>query len=486
MPILSAFKATSFRDTVSRVSTTVKYYGLFPVVLSVFLFAGCSSSSQTETYVYQCFYDYMTSKASLPEFDARLFWSPDSTIQRLDIYISVREARLKYSKDSNSYRASYSSVVRLLEKDKPPITKEVDRTVRRRTYPGTNDNSYDAFLLSFDLISGEYSVELSVTDNDSKAKSLRIYRKNIPDISRDRLDLSDVMLLARYDSLGQGRRITPFILSNAGLLPDTLRFFTAVSSKKSSVDSIFFDLYRLQGRWDITPNYYMMSSLRPVAGTDPCVENVDTILVYHHSASRSVGEGYSFLFGSVPKPPPGSYLLKVVANDEMNNTAVVTLPFQVHNLHFPDVSDDLGTMVKALNYIASSFEIRRITEVKTDSAVKSNLLEFWKQHGGYDKMAQYYQRIAQANRLFTNCTEGWKTPMGMIYVVCGEPDNVDCEGIWDETWSYIQTSSQSSMTIVFRLTRETDNPEERYYGIEGIYSNADLWSYYVNQWRNSY
>lgn len=213
---------------------------------------------------------------------------------------------------------------------------------------------------------------------------------------------------------------------------------------------------------------------------------MDTILVYRYSALRIMKEGYSFLFGSVPKPSPGSYLLKVIARDEMNDTAVATLRFQVHNQHFPDVSDDLVGMVSSLNYIASSFEIKKIVEVKTDSAMRSNLLNFWKEHGGYDKMTRYYQRVGQANRFFTSCVEGWKTPMGMFYIICGAPDNVDCEGIWNESWSYIQTSTQGSMTVVFRLARETDNLDDRYYGMEGVYSNVDLWSYYLNQWRTSY
>ncbi len=161
-----------------------------------------------------------------------------------------------------------------------------------------------------------------------------------------------------------------------------------------------------------------------------------------------------------------------------------TLSFHVYNRNFPDISDDILEMIGSLNYIALPNEMKKIVAVQTDSAIRVNLLAYWKDHGGYDKMARYYRRVGDANRFFSsNCIEGWRTPMGMFYVVCGPPDNVDCEGAWSENWSYVQSSMQATMTIAFRLARETENIDDRYYEIENVYSTTDLWDYYVNQWR---
>lgn len=63
------------------------------------------------------------------------------------------------------------------------------------------------------------------------------------------------MLLARYDSVGQGMKITPFILTNVGLLSDTLKFFTMISSKNYSRDSLFFYVYRLVSKEPGIPGF---------------------------------------------------------------------------------------------------------------------------------------------------------------------------------------------------------------------------------------
>jgi len=476
----------NFRSNLKQVLRDGRRNAFTILASAALMLSGCSSSNQTETTSYQCYYDYVNSKAALPEFDGRLFWSPDSAGARLDVYVSVRESRLKYGRENNSFIASYSCVVLLSGNGGAPISKEIDRNVILASYPEADQNSFDAFLVSFPIKSGEHNVQISVTDNGSRQKASRFYTINVPDVVDKPLVLSDIMLLARYDSLVQGRKITPFILSNVGLLPDTLKFFTVLSSKKSSEDSLFIFAYRIINKEPNVPTFNVqMSAYQPMA-YNPCGNDVDTVLVYRHSTAIDSKEGLSFVFGSLPKPPPGNFLLKVSATNNLGDSATTSLKFQVHDKDFPKISDNLHDMVNSLNYIAAGVEIKKILSEKTDSSVKANLITFWKDHGGLAKMVQYYQRVSLANQLFTSCLEGWKTPMGMYLIVCGSPDYVECVGEWDERWSYYQSSSQNSMTVIFRLAQETPNIGDRFYRIEQVYSTVDLWDYYVNQWRTPY
>lgn len=489
MQTLHVLRATSFKNGIFCAT------GLF--VLAVFLLCGCSAGDQTGANAYQCFYDYAISKASQPTFDARLFWSPDSSSQtgsatgnRLDVYVSVKKSRLNYEKQGSSYRASYVCVIRLIRNDENPVTKEIDRTIMENTYPGSNNNSYDAFLQSFAITSGKYRVEVSVGDEEAKWKTIRVYHVDIPETSGTNSVMGNILILARYDSTGNGRKITPFILSNVGLLPDTINFFTVVASKQSSLDSVFFFLYTLHRHGYNTINMNLGAYVNQQMGYDPCSHETDTVLIYNYSALVRLNKGYAFIFGAIPKPPIGNYLLKILARPELtsgngaNDTLSSKYYFHVYNQDFPDITDNPMEMVNSLNYIATINEIKKIVDVKTDSAIKTNLLNFWKDHGGYDKMARYYQTVGEANRFFTNnCIEGWRTPMGMFYIVCGPPDNVDCEGTWNERWSYIQSSSQNSMTIAFRLAKDTQDIDNRFYWVDNVYSTADLWDYYVAKWR---
>ncbi len=470
MPTSNAFRATSFSLA----------------LVAALTFDGCAASDETSSYSNSCYYFYVTTRSSWPEFDTDLYYTADSSGQRLDVYISLKESRLKYERTGNTYRAGYTASVRLEREDESPLVKEVQRAIRKPLYPTVSDSSYDAFVLSFRVAPGEYAVEVTVTDEASGQKASREFDKTIPDISKRPFSMSDILLLARFDTLAQGRRITPFILSNAGLLSDTISFFTVLSSQAPSIDSIFFNVLKLEGK-ERLPSSYARSSISGIGPSfDPCRMGVDTFLVYSCPIRVVLGRGFSYIFGGVPKAPPGNYLLEVLAKDTRGNLASTLLPFRIRGRYFPDITEDLPDMVSSLSYIASRSEMRRIVEVETDSAVKANLLKFWSDNGGYSKMAEYYKRVSQANRFFSTCLDGWKTPMGMMYIICGPPDYVECHGSYSERWMYIKTSTEDRIVVDFRLTRSTKSRTDRYYTIEGLYSSLDFWSYYVSRWRTQH
>lgn len=450
------------------------------------LFEGCASSGETGSNSNLCYYYYVTSRSSLPLFDTELFQTADSAGQRLDLYTSLKNSRLKYEKIGSAYRATYAVNVRISRDDVPIATKEVQKVVWKAAYPTSSDSSYDALLQSFSLQPGEYIVEIVVTDVVGGDKVTRIYRKAIPDISEREISLSDILLLARYDTVGQGRKITPYVLSNAGLLSDTLRFFTVLLSHKPSRDSVFFNVYRLRMR-ERLPSSFSRSGFSSGGATfDPCAMGIDTIPVYSSPIKVEVDRGFSYIFGGVPKPQSGNYLLEVSLKDMEGNRASSVLPFRIRGRYYPDITDDLPQMVNSLSYIASRGDLEKITEVRTDSAVRVNLLKFWKEYGGHTKMAEYYKRVSQANRLFSTCLDGWRTPMGMFYIICGPPDYVECRGAYAERWMYMINSTNDRLVVDFRLTKDTPNPDDRYYGVENFYSNLDFWSYYVSRWRTPY
>ncbi len=470
MQTSSALRATSFSIAVAA-------------MLSL---ESCGSSSETASYVTGCFYYYVTTKSSLPEFDASFISTADSSGQRLDVYVSVQENRLKFEKVGDLFRARYILNVRLFHDGEPYQSREIQRVVWRKAYPSFSDSSYDASLVSFRVNAGEYISEIVTTDEVSGEKSSRRFRKEIPELSGRQIYLSDILMLARFDTLGGGRRITPFILKNAGLLSDTLKFFTVLFSEKSASDSVFFDVFKLESHERLPSGFSGSSILSGGLGYDPCLVGVDTTHVYRFLLPVAVGKGFTYILGGVPNPDAGNYVLKVSARDPSGRSATSFLTFRVRGKYFPDVADDLPQMVNSLRYIVSPGQLQKITNVKTDSAVKVNLLKFWQDGGGHVKMNDYYKRVSEANRLFSTCIDGWRTPMGMFYVVCGPPDYVECRGAYSERWMYIQPSTNQRVVIDFRLTRDTDNPEDRYYGVENLYSNMDFWSYYVNRWRTPY
>ena len=40
-------------------------------------------------------------------------------------------------------------------------------------------------------------------------------------------------------------------------------------------------------------------------------------------------------------------------------------------------------------------------------------------------MEEYYARVAYANKHFSHLGDGWKTDMGMVFVLYGAPENIE-------------------------------------------------------------
>ncbi len=470
MPISGAYRAKSFSLAAA-----------FAILLE-----GCGAGMETGAHSDLCYFTYVISRSGWPEFTSTMFRSADSAGQRLDVYISLKESRLKFERAAQGYQASYSADVRLQRADGTSYSKEVQRELRRKSYPTASDSSYDAFLLSFRVTPGEYNIDVTVTDQGSGEKDSHVYKKNIPEMSGAPMYMSDVMLLARADSSERVRRITPFILSNAGLLSDSLRCFSLLSSAESGTDTVTLTLYMLKIRAVPFNTFTGMLFSSTGSTLDPCRHSVDTVLVYRRSYPVAAESGGAHVFGVLPKPPVGNYILSVSVADSQRKVVSSSLLFKVRGKSFPDVSDNLSEKIASLGYIATKGELDKIISANGDSAVKSALLRFWSDNGGYAKMAEYYQRVSQANRFFSTCLEGWQTPMGMFYVICGAPDYVECRGPMYERWTYIKPSTQQQLIVDFRLNGEPTDPGERYYGLENVYSNVDFWSQYINRWRSPY
>lgn len=90
-------------------------------------------------------------------------------------------------------------------------------------------------------------------------------------------------------------------------------------------------------------------------------------------------------------------------------------------------------------------------------------------------MRTYYQRVERVNRLFTGYKEGWKTDMGMVYLIFGPPSEVS-RTTANEIWFYKDTR----MKFIFYRTGSIFDPagyflqhSETY--TQGWFSTVDLW-----------
>lgn len=123
--------------------------------------------------------------------------------------------------------------------------------------------------------------------------------------------------------------------------------------------------------------------------------------------------------------------------------------FRLTNQYFPEVGT-ITDFAGPIRYLSTNEEWERLKAASFD---KKQLDRFWLKIAQTEDRAKriiktYYDRVAWANELFTNYKEGWKTDQGMIYVLYGNPDNVQI--LPDrEVWIYSKTADLPEIKFTF-------------------------------------
>jgi len=126
----------------------------------------------------------------------------------------------------------------------------------------------------------------------------------------------------------------------------------------------------------------------------------------------------------------GKYIIDLTASGQ-NNRYSIRSHFEHSNPDIPFEITDLNELIDQLQYVAQDNEIEYIKKGKDDTEKLRRFVEFWKIKDPSpdtrinEAMLDYYSRIMRADKLFsTNYTKGWRTDMGMVYVIFGEPSNI--------------------------------------------------------------
>ncbi len=170
---------------------------------------------------------------------------------------------------------------------------------------------------------------------------------------------------------------------------------------------------------------------------------------------------------------------------QKDTTAYYGLSMFVSDLKYPKLSL-LKDVVEPLVYITTPDEINQLRKHETFLDTKKEFDKMWLRwlSGNINTAKQtirvYFQRVKLANQYFTTHKEGWKTDMGMIFIIYGRPSRV-IRNNDKELWIYTQSASFSEMNFTFlrRPNQFSDNDFMlvRYPDYEAV------WYPMIEQWR---
>ena len=226
------------------------------------------------------------------------------------------------------------------------------------------------------------------------------------------------------------------------------------TSKKSKTDSLFINYYQ----------HYFNPASPPMS------------LSQQLSKQLTISDQYSV---GVNKPiklhKEGLYYIQ---NDSTSDSGIA---LRVQDSSFPRLKG-IQQLIETSIYLCSKAEY----ETLTSSLDKKNSFEqFWLRVTNSEVLAKrvikhYYANVTKANKLFTSYKEGWKTDMGMIYIIFGPPDQVYKKNNIEQ-WQYDKTSEYSKTT--FEFIRLENTFSDSHYVLQRRAEYKPTWFRLVDLWR---
>lgn len=345
-------------------------------------------------------------------FDAISFSAGDSTNARLDVYVQVGYDQLSFVRLKKSYAAEYEVTVDVLNDHDQLVVEKTwtDRAVTDSFEVSISPQYYMMSERSLYLQPGLYTLKINYIDQDSK-RGIRETRKIlIPDYAHRHTELSDIMIVSKLTKDGNRTVVTPNISGNVGNLEGGF--------------NLFFEYYPTGKTDSVEFEYSFINVKKEIFSTRSSMERVT-------QQNMQV-----FLRIDSIDAPPGEYKLVLQSRAMGKDKA----PGPVSSTHkqisirwkgVPLSISDLDEAIKQLRYLARDSELDSLLEAQTLSDKQKLFMDFWKRRDPTpdtqknELMEEYYRRVAYANKRFTRYRPGWKTDMGMIYIIFGPPNTVD-------------------------------------------------------------
>lgn len=343
--------------------------------------------------------------ADYPKFYYNLlnFYSQAEQQSRLDVLVQVPYKNVRFIKEADKFIASYEIGIVISDFKTNVYDRSYNRNLETKDFQTTiSYQTYDLTQKSFNLKPGKYSIEIIITDNDSK-KSFKILKNmEIRDFSDNKLRLSDIMLISKSNEVEGKKMIIPNVSNNVGNLDDKFQIFFEIYSSKILNDSVSLK-YSILDKED-----------------EPISSGV---------VSQFISEKTTPVFLSINKKEYvfGNYKLLLEINSEKYKDIIakdiIGKNFLIRWQDLPISVNDLDLAIKQTSYIATSEEIDQIKSAKDQKEKLEKFIKFWKDRK--PSLEEYFARVDYANEKFKAHRDGWKTDMGMVFIVFGAPDNID-------------------------------------------------------------
>jgi len=331
----------------------------------------------------------------------------DDGQSRIDLFIQVPFKEIQFIKSSQGFEGGYSVTVSIYQDDKETLIFEKIWTEKIISPSFKKSISRENFNLSFrsiNLVPGEYFIKTNVADRESHQEYLSERMFKVIDY-KVKPAISDILLSANKKNNSDKSKIIPNISRNISNSKDGLNFFFEVYTDSSTVSNIEFH-----------------------------IADKNKKIIYSKTKRQTFNETKTQIYYSINDTTLnfGTYLLTVILKDnDGNQTAIVTKSFFSRWVGLPASVKDIDEAIAQILYIASHSDIEYMEAGETKTEKIMRFLQFWKSKdpspGNEENQVfeEYFRRVNFANENFSSYTKGWRSDRGMVFIILGEPNNID-------------------------------------------------------------
>lgn len=394
-----------------------------------------------------------------------------------DLYSARFTKRILIERQSESDSDRYSTAYNDVAED----------TLFRESYDSTTSRETYIFNRHYTLEPGKYRIRAMVTDNTTDTDYSRYTEVEVPHLPSKELAFGQLRLLSLHND--ERFRTEPGYHIEAGYdsLKSSIQLFVDTEAERAQ-----FDMRLLKFNYDNEPArpphlYTPMQGSLAYRGID--YREPDTL----QTVSRELTDldGVLDIEFELPRLSEGNYRLEVESPDlleeQRNEELYRARDFAVMPEHFPYISD-IEKMAEALIYITRSGEHEKIMDTENPDSLRLNFESFFADLYNNRNMAkniiqQYFNRVEEANLMFSTHKPGWKTDPGMVYILFGPPDLQE-RSIDGMVWYYTRDTHMQANRFFFERSRNVDRtyPAENYILQRGRQFDRD-YNRIIDRWR---
>jgi GWxTD domain-containing protein len=167
---------------------------------------------------------------------------------------------------------------------------------------------------------------------------------------------------------------------------------------------------------------------------------------------------------------------------QVDTTSVNGIAVRSADAYYPAITK-VEEIIEPLLYISTREEME---DLRSSTDKKKAFEAYWMQMAGSagkasEMIRKYYEKVEEANYYFTTFKEGWKTDMGMIYIVYGKPDEVYNN---EETVEWVYNRNLTMPIIRFSFIKIKNIFSDNHYTLFRKSNYDRHWFMSVKQWRD--